>query len=240
MPAFAGMTVARCQRTKLAGKAVRPLESRPRNRERGGRQLDDIEKGDERMANDPIRKFQRWLAEARQAGVPLPEAMALATADQRGRPSVRYVLLKGADARGFVFYTNRLSAKARDLRANRRAALAFYWDAPGRQVRCEGRVTEVAAAEADAYWASRPRGSQVASAASRQSAPLDSSGSLMARYRELLREYEGKEVPRPEVWSGFRLGPERIEFWTRREPRLHKRELFVKSRGRWTMKLLQP
>jgi pyridoxamine 5'-phosphate oxidase len=166
--------------------------------------------------------------------------MALATADRRGRPSVRYVLLKGADPRGFVFYTNTRSAKARDLRANRRAAIAFYWDATGRQVRCEGRVTEVSPAEADAYWASRPRGSQVASAVSRQSAPLESNEFLMARYRELLRSYEGAQVPRPEVWSGFRIVAERIEFWTRREPRLHRRELFVRSGGKWTMKLLQP
>jgi pyridoxamine 5'-phosphate oxidase len=192
------------------------------------------------MANDPIRRFQRWWKEAREAGVALPEAMALATVDGRGKPSVRYVLLKGADARGFVFYTNTRSAKARDLRANARAAIAFYWDATGRQVRCEGRVTEVSDAEADAYWASRPRGSQAASAASRQSAPLASSAILMARYRRLLREHEGVALPRPEVWSGFRLIPERIEFWTRREPRLHRRELFVRSRGVWTMKLLQP
>lgn len=192
------------------------------------------------MTSDPIRRFQRWWAEARKAGVPLPEAMALATADRRGRPSVRYVLLKGADARGFVFYTNRQSSKARDLRANPRAAIAFYWDAVGRQVRCEGHVSSVSAAEADAYWTSRPRGSQIASAVSRQSAPLESSGALMARYRELLRRYEGKDVPRPEAWSGFRLVPERVEFWTRREPRLHRRELFIRSRGRWTVKLLQP
>jgi pyridoxamine 5'-phosphate oxidase len=192
------------------------------------------------MPQDPIRRFQRWLADARKAGVPLPEAMALATADRHGRPSVRYVLLKGADARGFVFYTNLQSAKARDLHANGRAAIAFYWDAVGRQVRCEGRVTNVSAAQADDYWASRPPGSQVASAVSRQSAPLESSGALMARYRKLLRESEGSTVPRPEAWSGFRLVPKRIEFWTRREPRLHRRELFIRSRGGWTVQLLQP
>jgi pyridoxamine 5'-phosphate oxidase len=192
------------------------------------------------MANDPIRKFQRWLKEAREAGSPLPEAMALATADRRGQPAVRYVLLKGADTRGFVFYTNTLSAKGRDLRVHARAAFAFYWDATGRQVRCEGRVTEVSQADADAYWASRPRGSQAASAASRQSAPLESSAVLLARYRALLRQHEGTEIPRPEVWNGFRLRPDRIEFWTRREPRLHRRELFVRSRGAWTVKLLQP
>lgn len=192
------------------------------------------------MANDPIRRFQRWWKEARDAGVALPEAMALATADRRGRPAVRYVLLKGADARGFVFYTNTSSAKARDLRVNPYAALAFYWDATGRQIRCEGRVTEVSQKEADAYWASRPRGSQVASAASQQSAPLESSAILLDRYRKLLRRYEGMDVPRPEVWKGFRLSPQRIEFWTRREPRLHRRELFVRSRGAWTAKLLQP
>lgn len=192
------------------------------------------------MAKDPIRRFQSWWKQARAAGVPLPEAMALATADRRGRPSVRYVLLKGADAQGFVFYTNSLSAKARDLQANPRAAIALYWDATGRQVRCEGRVTRVSAAEADAYWASRPRGSQIASAASRQSAPLPNEADLMKRYRELLRHYEGVDVPRPDVWNGFRLIPDRIEFWTRREPRLHRRELFIRSGGEWRMKRLQP
>lgn len=192
------------------------------------------------MASDPIGRFQRWLAEARKAGNPLPEAMALATADRRGRTSVRYVLLKGADADGFVFYTNMLSPKAFDLRSNASAAIAFYWDATGKQVRCEGRVTEVSEAEADAYWASRPRGSQAASAASRQSMPVRDSQTLVSRYRKLLREFEGREIPRPEAWSGFRLVPDRIEFWTRREPRLHKRELFIRSRRGWTMKLLQP
>jgi pyridoxamine 5'-phosphate oxidase len=192
------------------------------------------------MANDPIRRFQRWWKEARDAGVAMPEAMALATADRHGRPSVRYVLLKGADAEGFVFYTNASSAKGRDLRVNARAAIAFYWDALGRQVRSEGRVAEASQADADAYWASRPRGSQAASAASRQSAPLESSAVLVARYRKILRKYEGMDIPRPLNWKGFRLTPERIEFWTRREPRLHRRELFVRSRGTWTVKLLQP
>jgi len=192
------------------------------------------------MATDPIRRFQRWLAQARQAGSPLPEAMALATADRRGRTSVRYVLLKGADAEGFVFYTNMLSRKAFDLRANASAAIAFYWDATGKQVRCEGRVMEVSPAEADDYWASRPRGSQAASTASRQSMPIRDSRALMSRYRALLRKFEGREMPRPNAWSGFRLVPDRIEFWTRREPRLHKRELFIRSRRGWTMKLLQP
>jgi pyridoxamine 5'-phosphate oxidase len=192
------------------------------------------------MANDPIRRFQRWLAEARKAGAPLPEAMALATADRRGRTAVRYVLLKAADTRGFAFYTNMSSPKAHDLRANARAAIAFYWDATGRQVRCEGRVTKVSPAEADAYWASRPRGSQAASAASRQSMPMQNNRALMARYRELLQKYEGMDIPRPTTWSGFRLVPARIEFWTRREPRLHKRELFIRSRSGWTVKLLQP
>jgi len=188
----------------------------------------------------PIARFNRWLAAARKAGAPLVDAAALATVDARGRPSVRYVLLKSADARGFVFYTNLESRKGRELARNTYAALALYWDATGRQVRVDGRVELVTREEADAYWAERPRASRVASLVSRQSAPLASYATLVSDFRSASRRYRDGEVPRPARWTGFRLVPRRIEFWTRREPRLHLRELFELERGKWKRSLLQP
>ncbi|TFH23594.1 MAG: pyridoxamine 5'-phosphate oxidase [Myxococcales bacterium] len=192
------------------------------------------------MAVDPIRRFKSWYAEARRAEAPLPEAVALATADARGRPSVRWVLLKDVDERGFVFYTNSGSRKGRELEVNPHAALAFYWDVTGKQVRVEGHVTRVSGDEADAYWSGRPQGSQVAAAASKQSAPVESRAELMSEYRKLSRLHVGSPVPRPPQWTGFRIVPERIEFWTRREPRLHQRELFVRRRDDWKRTILQP
>jgi pyridoxamine 5'-phosphate oxidase len=189
---------------------------------------------------DPIRKFHRLFSQARKAGVPLPEAMALATADDRGRPSVRWVLLKDADASGFVFYTNFQSRKGRELGINPWASLAFYWDATGRQIRIEGKVRAVSDAEADAYWAERPGASRIASSVSRQSRPVDSRAELMARYRALAREHPDGDVPRPARWSGYRLAPATIEFWTRREPRLHERELFTRKGTDWKRTILQP
>jgi len=192
------------------------------------------------MAIDPVRRFRSWHAEAGKAGAPLHDAVALATADSRGRPSVRYVLLKSADERGFVFYTNAGSRKGRELEANPFAALAIYWDVTGKQVRVEGRVRGVTRAEADAYWEERPRVSRVASLASSQSEPVSDRASLMATYRRLDAELAGESIPRPEHWTGYRIVPSRIEFWTRREPRLHHRELFVKKSGSWTRTILQP
>jgi pyridoxamine 5'-phosphate oxidase len=153
---------------------------------------------------------------------------------------VRYVLLKEASASGFVFYTNTESRKGRELAKNPHAALAFYWDATGRQVRIDGRVEPVSEAEADAYWTERPRASRIASLVSRQSRPLASRAALDAAYRAAERRYRDGEVPRPARWTGYRLIPARIEFWTRREPRLHVRELFERTRGRWKETLLQP
>lgn len=192
------------------------------------------------MTADPVRRFRSWLAEARRQGAPLAEAVALATADGRGRPSVRYVLLKDVDERGLTFYTNTLSRKGRELGRRPYASLAVYWDVTGKQVRVEGKVVPVSEDEADAYWTERPRDSRLASAASRQSATLDSRGSLVAEFRRLVRTWKGKEVPRPTRWTGYRIVPDRIEFWTRREPRLHHRELFVRRGGRWQNSLLQP
>jgi pyridoxamine 5'-phosphate oxidase len=192
------------------------------------------------MPQNPMSRFRRWMAEAARAGSELREAVALATADRRGRPSVRYVLLKAADDSGFVFYTNTESLKGRHLAANPYAALAVYWHATGKQIRAEGRVVAVSAAEADEYWAERPRASQIASAASRQSRPLARRRDLLGEVRLLERRYEGRAVPRPPRWSGYRLVADIIEFWIRAEPRLHHREQFVRSRGAWTRRLLQP
>ena len=183
------------------------------------------------MPADPILRFRRWFAEAARARISLPEAMALATADRRGRPSVRFVLLKHVDARGFVFFTDGRSRKGRELAANPEAALAVYWDALGKQVRVEGRVTPVTAAEADDYWATRPRESRLAGAASHQSAALARRGDLLARWRALGRAHPGADVPRPPAWMGYRIAPRAIEFWTRGDFRLHHRERFERQKG---------
>jgi pyridoxamine 5'-phosphate oxidase len=182
----------------------------------------------------------RWLDDARGRKIPNYEAMALATADADGQPSVRFVLLKGIDRRGFVFFTDSRSRKGRELRANPRASLAFYWQPIGRQVRVEGRVEQVAPSEADEYWSTRPRRSQLASSASLQSAPLRSRSSLIARVMRLATKLRGREVPRPDGWLGFRLRPDAIEFWTHREHRLHEREIYVRDGNNWRRGLLQP
>jgi pyridoxamine 5'-phosphate oxidase len=192
------------------------------------------------MPSDPIARFHRWFRQAERARIALPEAMALATAGRGGAPSVRFVLLKRADALGFTFFTDGRSRKGRELEANLRAGVAFYWNATGRQVRVEGRIERVPPAEADAYWATRPRASQLAAAASRQSADAPSRAWLVARWRRLRHRYRGRPIPRPREWTGFRVVPDVIEFWTHREHRLHQRELFVRRRQRWTRRLLQP
>jgi pyridoxamine 5'-phosphate oxidase len=189
---------------------------------------------------DPLRRFRQWWRQAAKANAPLADAMVLATSGPNGRPSARYVLLKDVDERGFVFYTNSASRKGAQLERNPVAALAFYWDATGKQVRCEGRVEQLSAAAADAYWASRPRASQLASMASHQSAPLASRAALLKRVKELERRYRNRDVPRPPHWIGYRVVPDRIEFWTRREPRLHHREELVKAGRTWRKRLLQP
>jgi pyridoxamine 5'-phosphate oxidase len=192
------------------------------------------------IAGAPLARFRRWFAQARAAEQPLAEAMALATADERGRPSVRLVLLKHADEQGFVFYTNAASRKGRELRGNPRAAAVFHWDRLGRQVRVEGRVEMVSAAEADAYWATRPRESQLAALASAQSAALGSRRELLETWRRLRCRHRGADVPRPRDWTGFRIAADAIEFWTHRDHRLHDRELFVRGRQGWKSRLLQP
>ena len=189
---------------------------------------------------DPHALFEEWLAEAQLAEPNDPTAMGLATADREGRPSARMVLLKGHDERGFVFYTNLDSRKGGELAANSRAALLFHWKSLRRQVRVEGPVEPVSEAEADAYFASRARDSQLGAWASDQSAEMESRDLFEARYRALAEEYEGREVPRPPHWWGYRVAPERLEFWIDRAHRLHERRLFVRSGDGWAESLLYP
>jgi pyridoxamine 5'-phosphate oxidase len=193
-----------------------------------------------RSGHDPIAKYIRWLEQARRAGIPNYEAVALATAAPSGKMSVRFVLLKGIDARGFVFFTDARSRKGRELRDHPRASFAHYWQAKGRQVRVEGDVEEVTPAEADAYWLTRPRQSRLAASASHQSARLRSRAELLARFARLAMKFSGREVPRPSSWTGFRVRPESIEFWTHREHRLHDREIYLRRGRGWRRYLLQP
>lgn len=192
------------------------------------------------MADDPFQLFDAWFAEARASEPNDPNAMALATADARGYPSVRIVLLKGHDARGFVFYTNYASRKADDLAAVPRAALLFHWKSLRRQVRIEGDIARVSEAESDEYFATRPRDSQLGAWASDQSRPLDARETFEARFEAARARYEGGEVPRPPHWGGYRLVPERIEFWTDRQYRLHERRLFQRGPDGWHEGLLYP
>lgn len=189
---------------------------------------------------DPIALFREWFEAALDAGVQFPETMTLATATNEGAPSARMVLLKGVDESGFVFFTGYESRKGRELAGNPRAALVFYWQTLGRQVRVEGPVDPVPAEESDAYFATRPRGSQIAALASEQSRPLGSRDELERRYAELERELEGRDVPRPERWGGFRLRPDAIEFWEHRDNRLHERTRYTRAREGWATEPLSP
>jgi pyridoxamine 5'-phosphate oxidase len=190
---------------------------------------------------DPIARFADALARAERSEPALPNAVTLATADATGRPSARVVLLKGTDARGFVFYTSYESQKARDLEQNPRAALCFHWKSLGEQVRVEGRVERVTPAESDAYFATRPQPSQLAAIASWQSAPLSSRAELEERFAALDRRYAGAPAPRPPTWGGYRLVAERVEFWFHRESRLHHRVLYeLDAAGGWRVSLLFP
>ena len=189
---------------------------------------------------NPIEQFRGWFGEALAADLHEPNAMTLATATPDGRPSARVVLLKGFDERGFVFYTNYEGRKARELEVNPHCALVFYWGELERQVRVEGRVSRVPDEESDAYFAGRPQGSQLGAWASEQSRPVRDRGALEERLRELEGEYEGREVPRPPFWGGYRVEPETIEFWQGRENRLHDRLRYRRSTGGWKIERLQP
>ena len=187
---------------------------------------------------DPLRQFTAWFEEAGAAGVRAPEAMALATAGADGRPSVRMVLLKGFDERGFVFFTGYESRKGAELTANPRAALLFHWDPLGRQVRIEGPVERVSEAESDAYFATRPRGAQISASVSPQSRVVESRAALEAAATEL--EARGGELPRPPAWGGFRLSPETYEFWQHRANRLHDRLRYSRDGAAWKVERLAP
>jgi pyridoxamine 5'-phosphate oxidase len=192
------------------------------------------------MADDPFALFDAWFAEARATEPNDPNAMALATADGQGHPSVRMVLLKGHGPDGFVFYTNRDGRKAGDLAANPNAALLFHWKSLRRQVRIEGPVSLATDAQSDAYYASRSRDSQLGAWASEQSRPLDSRDTFERRFDEVKTRFEGQDAPRPPFWGGYVVTPKRIEFWQDRAHRLHERRLFVREDGGWTEGLLYP
>jgi pyridoxamine 5'-phosphate oxidase len=189
---------------------------------------------------DPFALFDEWFAEARASEPNDPNAMALATADAEGRPSVRMVLLKGHGPDGFVFYTNERSRKGHELTANPRAALLFHWKSLRRQVRVEGNVSRASKLESDAYFASRSRDSQLGAWASNQSSMLPSRAEFERRYEDMRDRFEGQDVPRPPHWGGFRVTPETIEFWSDRAHRLHERRLFSRCAEGWTEGLLYP
>jgi pyridoxamine 5'-phosphate oxidase len=190
---------------------------------------------------DPVRQFDRWFRAAADAGVRMPEAAAVATADNDGTPSVRMVLVKQADEDGFVFYTNYESRKARELAVNASAALLFYWDPLGRQVRIEGGVERATAQESAAYVRSRARGSQLSALSSPQSRPIESRAVLEARVAELAERYADDALPLPDAWGGFRLIPGTFEFWQNRDDRLHDRLVYRRRpEGGWAMQRLAP
>ena len=192
------------------------------------------------MSDDPFALFDSWYSEAKDSEPNDPNAVALATADTEGRPSVRMVLLKGHDPRGFVIYTNRESRKAGELAANPQASLLFHWKSLRRQIRIEGAVELASDAESDAYFASRGRDSQLGAWASEQSRPLDTRATFEARFAEMTARFEGQDVPRPPHWGGYRIVPTHIEFWQDRAHRLHERRLFTRVGNDWNEGQLFP
>ncbi len=192
------------------------------------------------LARDPFRQFEKWFEEAQAAKLPEPNAMVLASGTREGRPSMRTVLLKGLDGRGFVFYTNYDSRKGRELADNPRASLLFPWIAMERQVMIEGSVVKVTREESDAYFHSRPRLSQLAAWASNQSTIISGRTSLEAAMKALDKQYAGQEVPLPPHWGGFRLVPETVEFWQGRRSRLHDRLRYRRDKDAWVVERLAP
>jgi pyridoxamine 5'-phosphate oxidase len=191
------------------------------------------------LLDDPVEQLGEWLREAEWAS-PQANAMTLATADRDGRPSARQVLLRGVDARGLVFFTNRTSRKASELAENPRAALVLYWYELGRQVRVEGDVEEIDETESEAYWRTRPRGSQIAAWASPQSQAVASRHELDDLYEAAERELGSGDVPLPHFWGGYRVVPDAIELWQHRENRLHDRVRYLRGSDGWTRERLAP
>lgn len=211
-----------------------------RNETAGIKPLNALMKGDFVDAAEPWAIFRAWMAEAEAAEPNDPTAMSLATVDQDGLPDVRMVLLKGADERGFVFYTNTESNKGRELAANPKAALVFHWKSLRRQIRARGPVTPVSEAEADAYFASRPRDSRIGAWASQQSRPLESRFALEKAVARYAAKHAVGEVPRPPYWTGYRIAPVAMEFWADRPFRLHDRVLFTREGEGWAKARLYP
>jgi pyridoxamine 5'-phosphate oxidase len=204
--------------------------------------LNELSTADFTKAGDPLALFKLWLEEASASEINDPEAMTIATVDADGLPDARTVLCKGADQRGIVFYTNIESAKGRELKGQPRAAALFHWKSLRRQVRFRGPISEVTVAESDAYFASRPRGSQIGAWASQQSRPLAARGDLEVAVEAYERQFGSGDVPRPDYWRGYRLAPVEIEFWRDRPSRLHERIRFTRStpESAWDKRLLYP
>jgi pyridoxamine 5'-phosphate oxidase len=194
----------------------------------------------EHLDQDPVRQFHRWLDEAMAAGSPEANAMAIATADPAGQPSLRMVLLKHFDAAGFVFYTNLQSRKAREIDANPQAALLFYWPEVSRQVRVTGPVSRTTTAETLRYFLSRPRDSQVGAWTSPQSAVIETRSALEQQFERLKAKFAAGDVPLPDFWGGFRVAPEAVEFWQARENRLHDRFVYRRDGDGWSIDRLAP
>lgn len=204
-----------------------------------------VEHGDEPLAEgdldpDPVAQLRAWLADAERAGIELPEAMALATADATGRPAIRHVLLRGLDERGLTFFTNRESRKGRHLAQNPHAAVVFLWRELHRQATATGPVAPIADEESLAYFRTRPREARLGAWASRQSAPAGSREELDAAFRAMAERFPDEEVPLPPNWGGYRLAPEEFEFWKGRRHRLHDRFRYVRAVGGWRIERLYP
>jgi pyridoxamine 5'-phosphate oxidase len=201
---------------------------------------DDVPLRREDLLDDPIEQFRRWLGDAEAAGIPLPNAMAVATADAEGRPSVRHVLLRGVDERGFTFFTNYDSRKGRQLAENPHTGIVFLWKLLDRQVNATGTAERVDPAESDAYFATRPREARLGAWASAQSSVLESREDLERRVAEADERFAGIEVPRPPNWGGFLVRPDTVEFWQGRRSRLHDRFRYAREDGAWRVDRLSP